>query len=55
MNYAILFKLQSAIIGAIAVAFAICLGVAYVYDNQTTTDFAVAGFSVSRRVLLGPL
>lgn len=47
MNYAILFKLQSAIIGAIAVAFAICLGVAYVYDNQTTSDLAVTGFSVS--------
>jgi trk system potassium uptake protein TrkH len=47
MNYAILFKLQSFILGAMAIAFGVCLGLALVYDHNTTTDLAVPGFSVS--------
>jgi trk system potassium uptake protein TrkH len=47
MNYAILFKLQSVILGAMAAAFAICLGLAFVYDHQSSSDLAVLGFSVS--------
>ncbi len=47
MNYAIVFKLQSVILGAIAVAFAICIGVAYAYDHQLGSDLSVMGFSVS--------
>lgn len=47
MNYAILFKLQSVILGAIAVAFAVCIGVAYAYDHQVQSDLAVSGFSIS--------
>ena len=47
MNYAILFKLQSVILGAIAVAFAFSLGVAWVYDNKLPSDLSVVGFSIS--------
>ncbi len=47
MNYAILFKLQSVILGAIAVAFAVCIGVAWTYDHQIRSDMAVSGFSIS--------
>lgn len=47
MNYAILFKLQSVILGAIAVAFAVCTGVAYVYDHSVRSDLSVMGFSIS--------
>jgi trk system potassium uptake protein TrkH len=46
MNYAILFKLQSFILGAMAVAFGICLGVAWFHDHSSTTDLAVPGFAV---------
>lgn len=46
MNYAILFKLHSFILGAMAAAFAICLGVAWFYDHSTSTDLAVHGFAV---------
>ncbi|MGC9449836.1 MAG: TrkH family potassium uptake protein [Oceanipulchritudo sp.] len=47
MNYAILFKLQSVILGAITVAFAASLGLAFVYDHETTSDLSVVGFSIS--------
>ena len=47
MNYAILFKLQSIILGAIAVAFAICLGMAVAMDRHTSSDLSVMGFSIS--------
>ena len=47
MNYAILFKLQSVILGAMAVAFAICLGMAWIYDHKSVTDLSVLGFSIS--------
>ena len=47
MNYAILFKLQSVILGAIAVAFAASLGVAFVYDNHVSSDYSVPGFAFS--------
>lgn len=47
MNYAILFKLQSVILGAIAVAFAISTGLALVYDHEISSDLSVVGFSVS--------
>jgi trk system potassium uptake protein TrkH len=47
MNYAILFKLQSFILGAMAVAFGVCLGLAWFHDHNSTTDLAVPGFSVS--------
>ena len=47
MNYAILFKLQSVILGAIAVAFAVSLGLAFAYDHEIRSDLSVAGFSVS--------
>lgn len=47
MNYAILFKLQSFILGAIAVAFALSLGIALMYDRNTSADLAVPGFGYS--------
>jgi trk system potassium uptake protein TrkH len=47
MNYAILFKLQSVILGAMAVAFAICSGMALVYDHEMSTDLSVIGFTIS--------
>lgn len=47
MNYAILFKLQSVILGALAIAFAICIGVAFAYDHNVSSDLAVEGFSIS--------
>jgi trk system potassium uptake protein TrkH len=47
MNYAILFKLQSVILGAIAVAFAISTGLAFVYDHELGSDMSVLGFSLS--------
>jgi trk system potassium uptake protein TrkH len=47
MNYPILFKLQSIILGAMAVAFAICFGLALLLDQQGTSNIAVIGFSVS--------
>ena len=47
MNYAILFKLQSVILGAIAVAFGICVAVAFAFDNQFHEDLSVTGFSIS--------
>src|SRR5210317_1586203 len=47
MNYAILFKLQSVILGAIAVAFAICIAVAFAFDHQFHEDMSVTGFSIS--------
>jgi trk system potassium uptake protein TrkH len=47
MNYAIFFKLQGFILGAIAFAFALSLGLAIVYDHNTTSDLAVTGFGIS--------
>lgn len=47
MNYAILFKLQGVILGALAAAFAASLGVAFLYDHQVRSDLSVAGFSIS--------
>lgn len=47
MNYAILFKLQSVILGAIAVAFAICIAVAFKFDHQFHEDMSLSGFSIS--------
>lgn len=47
MNYAILFKLQSVILGAIAAAFSVCLGMAYLWDRHSSSDLAVAGFAAS--------
>ncbi|NDV62554.1 TrkH family potassium uptake protein [Puniceicoccales bacterium CK1056] len=47
MNYAILFKLQGFIMGAIAFAFALSLGIAMVYDTHSTHELAVTGFGVS--------
>ena len=47
MNYAILFKLQSVILGAIAVAFAVSIGLAFAYDHEIRSDLSVVGFSVS--------
>jgi len=47
MNYAILFKLQSVILGAMAAAFAASLGIALLYDQQITSDLSVPGFAFS--------
>lgn len=47
MNYAILFKLQSFILGAIALAFGISFGIALIYDGRTATDLSVPGFAFS--------
>lgn len=47
MNYAILFKLQSFIFGAITAAFAVCLGLAFTYDRGSTSNLAVPGFGFS--------
>lgn len=47
MNYAILFKLQSVILGAMAVAFAVCFGIAFTFDHQQVTDLSVQGFAIS--------
>lgn len=47
MNYPILFKLLSFILGAIAIAFALSLGLALVYDHQSSSDLAVPGFAFS--------
>jgi trk system potassium uptake protein TrkH len=47
MNYAILFKLQSFILGAIALAFAMSLGIALAFDHTSTSDLSVTGFGIS--------
>ncbi|MEX0330914.1 MAG: TrkH family potassium uptake protein [Puniceicoccaceae bacterium] len=47
MNYAILFKLQSVILGAMATAFAVCFGIALVFDNGHSTYLSVQGFAIS--------
>lgn len=47
MNYAILFKLQGYIMGALAFAFAISLGLAMVHDSHSSHSLAVTGFGIS--------
>ncbi len=47
MNYAILFKLQSVILGAMAAAFALSLGVAGLLDEGPAAGVAMRGFGVS--------
>lgn len=47
MNYSILFKLHSFILGALAIAFALSLGIALVENDSTSGKLAVTGFSFS--------
>ncbi|MFO7725902.1 MAG: TrkH family potassium uptake protein [Oceanipulchritudo sp.] len=47
MNYSILFKLHSFILGALSIAFALSLGIALMEDNASRGDLAVTGFSFS--------
>lgn len=47
MNYAIVFKLQSAILGILAGAFALALAIAWTYDQDTYSHLAVNGFGIS--------
>jgi len=47
MNYPILFKLLSVILGAIAFAFALSLALAFLYDHHSSRDLAVPGFAFS--------
>lgn len=46
MNYAILFKLQSVILGAISAAFLLCLGVAALYDREGTAALSLPAFAI---------
>lgn len=47
MNYSILFKLHSFILGALAIAFALSLGIALMENDSTSGQPAVTGFSFS--------
>jgi trk system potassium uptake protein TrkH len=47
MNYAILFKLNSFILGALSMAFAASLGIAVFMDHGRSTDLSVPAFAVS--------
>jgi trk system potassium uptake protein TrkH len=47
MNYAIVFKLQSAILSIIAAAFAASLAIAWAFDRENHYALAVNGFAIS--------
>jgi trk system potassium uptake protein TrkH len=47
MNYAIVLKLQSAILATLAGAFALCIGIAWKFDHESTSHIALNGFIIS--------
>jgi trk system potassium uptake protein len=47
MNYGLIFRLLSLILGAIAAAFLLCAGVAWFFSGTTADDVSFRGFSIS--------
>lgn len=52
MNYKLIFRLLSFIMAAMALAFLLCLGVAFLYRENVTEPGAIFAFSVSAAVAL---